>query len=123
MSEQAIQSVNCHIGGQAGTVNKGFWRVPASDSAYGGITITKAYILSGGAATSVLQLNNMGTALGTAISSNIGTLNATLVANVKQAFTITTAYQASGTWVGISTGAGGSLDAATSVILEYKWGK
>ena len=121
--DQNLHSVNCHIGGQAGTVNKGFFRVPKSDSAFGGITITGAYILSGGAATSVLQLNNMGTALGTAISSNIGTLNATLAANVKQAFSITTAYQASGTWVGISTGAGGSLDAATSVILEYKWGK
>lgn len=123
MSEQAIQSVSCAIGAQAGTVNKGFWRVPTSDSAFGGVTLLNAYILSGGAATSVLQLNNMGTALGTAISSNIGTLNATLVANVKQAFSITTAYQASGTWVGLSTGAGGSLDAATSVILEYKWGK
>ena len=123
MSEQAIQSANCHIGAQAGTVNNGFWRVPASDSAFGGVTLTNAYILSGGAATSVLQLNNMGTALGTAISSNIGTLNATLVANVKQAFSITTAYQASGTWIGLTTGAGGSLDAATSVILEYKWGK
>lgn len=123
MSEKAIQSVSCAIGAQAGTVNKGFWRVPTSTSAHGGVTITAAYILSGGAATSVLQLNNMGTALGTAISSNIGTLNATLVANVKQAFSITTAYQASGTWVGISTGAGGSLDAATSVIIEYIWGK
>ncbi len=123
MSEQAIQTTNCHIGAQAGTVNKGFFRVPASDSAFGGITLLKAYILSGGAATSVLQLANMGTALGTAVSSVIGTLNATLVANVKQAIAITTAYQASGTWVGLSTGAGGALDAATSVILEWKWGK
>ena len=123
MSEQAIQSVSCAIGGQAGTVNKGFWRVPTDDSAFGGVTLLNAYILSGGAATSVLQLNNMGTALGTAISSNIGTLNATLVANVKQAFSITTAYQASGTWVGLSTGAGGSLDALTNVILDFKWGK
>lgn len=123
MSEKAIQSVSCAIGAQAGTVNKGFWRVPSSNSAYGGITLLSAYILSGGAATSVLQLNNMGTALGTAISSNIGTLNATLVANVKQAFSITTAYQATGTWIGLSTGAGGSLDAATSIILEYVWGK
>lgn len=120
MSEQAIQVVSCAIGAQAGTVNKGFFRVP---SGFGGITLLNAWILSGGAATSVLQLNNMGTALGTAISSNIGTLNATLVANVKQAFSITTAYQASGTWIGISTGAGGSLDALTDVILEYKWGK
>jgi hypothetical protein len=123
MSEQAIQSVVFDLGAQAGTVNKGMWRVPKSDSAFGGVTLLNAYIISGGAATSVLQLNNFGTALGTAISSNIGTLNATLVANVKQAFSITTAYQASGTWVGVSTGAGGSLDAATSVILEYKWGK
>lgn len=120
---QQICSCCCHIGAQAGTVNKGFFHVPKSDSSYGGITLTKAYILSGGAATSVLQLNNMGTALGTTIVSNIGTLNATLVANVKQAFTITTAYQASDTWIGLSTGAGGSLDAATSVILEYVWGK
>jgi hypothetical protein len=123
MSEQALQVANCHIGAQAGTVNRGFFHVPTSDSSFGGITITKAYILSGGAATSVLQLNNMGTALGTAISSNIGTLNATLVANVKQAITITTPYQESNTWVGLSTGAGGTLDAATSIILEYHWGK
>ena len=123
MADQQLFSNNCHIGAQAGTVNKGFFRVPKSDSSFGGITITGAYILSGGAATSVLQLNNMGTALGTTISSNIGTLNATLVANVKQAFSITTAYQASGTWIGLSTGAGGSLDAATSVILEWHWGK
>ena len=113
----------CSIGAQGGTVNKGFFRVPDSNSAFGGITLLKAYILSGGAATSVLQLNNMGTALGTAIVSNIGTLNATLVANVKQAISITTAYQATGTWIGLSTGAGGALDAATSIILEYVWGK
>lgn len=123
MSEQAIQSVVFDVGAMAGTVNKGVWRVPKSDSSYGGVTLLNAYILSGGAATSVLQLNNFGTALGTTIVANIGTLNATLVANVKQAISITTAYQASGTWVGLSTGAGGSLDAATSVILEYKWGK
>jgi hypothetical protein len=123
MSEQAIQSVVFDVGAMAGTVNKGVWRVPKSDSGYGGVTILNAYIISGGAATSVLQLNNFGTALGTTIVANIGTLNATLVANVKQAISITTAYQASGTWVGLSTGAGSSLDAATSVILEYKWGK
>lgn len=121
--DQHLHSVVCHVGAQAGTVNKGFWRVPTSESAFGGITLTAAYIIAGGAATSVMQLNNMGTALGTTISSNIGTLNGTLVANVKQAFSITTAYQTSGTWIGLSTGAGGSLDAATSVILEYKWGK
>lgn len=123
MSEQHIHSVICNVGAQAGTVNKGFFRVPTSDSPFGGITLTAAYILSGGAATSVLQLNNMGTALGTAISSNIGTLNATLVANVKQAIAITTAYQATGTWIGLSTGAGGALDASTNVILEFHWGK
>ena len=123
MSEKAIQSVVFDVGAMAGTVNKGVWRVPTSTSAYGGVTLTGAYIISGGAATSVLQLNNFGTALGTTIVANIGTLNASLVANVKQAMSITTAYQATGTWIGLSTGAGGSLDAATSVILEYVWGK
>ena len=123
MSEQAIQSVVIPIGAQAGTVNKGAWRVPADDSAFGGVTLLNAYILSGGAATSVLQLNNFGTALGTTIVTNIGTLNATLVANVKQAISITTAYQATGTWIGLTTGAGGSLDALTNLILEFKWGK
>lgn len=123
MSEQALQTVVCPVGAQGGTVNRGLFRVPSSDSAFGGITITKAYIQAGGAATSVLQLQNLGTALGTAVSSVIGTLNATLVANVRQAFAITTPYQASGTWLGLGTGAGGSLDAATNVIIEYHWGK
>ncbi len=120
MAEQYVQTVVCAIGAQAGTVNKGFFHVP---SGFGGITLTAAWILSGGAATSVLTLNNMGTALGTAISSNIGTLNATLVANVKQAISITTAYQAENTWIGLTTAAGGSLDALTDVILEYRFGK
>lgn len=123
MSEKAIQSVVINVGAQAGTVNKPIWRVPASSSAYGGVTLLSAYITAGGAATSVLQLNNMGTSLGTTIVSNIGTLNATLVANVQKAITITTAYQATGTWIALSTGAGGALDAATSVLLEYVWGK
>jgi len=121
---QEIQTVSVTVGAQAGTINRALFRVPqSSTNKYGGITITGAYILSGGAATSVLQLNNMGTALGTAISSNIGTLNGTFVANVQQAFSITTAYQAAGTWIGLGTGAGTSLDAASILTLEFMWGK
>jgi hypothetical protein len=88
MSEQAIQTISVQVGAQAGTVNRPMFRVPASDSAYGGITLIKAYILCGGAATSVLTLVNLGTSLGTAITTTIGTLNATMVANVQQAFSI-----------------------------------
>lgn len=123
MSEQALQTISIQVGAQAGTVNRPLFRVPASSSAYGGITITGAYILCGAAATSQLQLQNLGTAAGTAVSAVIGTLNATLVANVQQAMSITTAYQATGTWIGLGTRAGGSLDTVTNVTIEYHWGK
>jgi hypothetical protein len=123
MSEQAIQTISINVGAQAGTVNRPLFRVPKSDSAFGGITITGAYIMCGAAATSVMQLLNLGTALGTAVTSVIGTLNGTLVANVQKAIAITTAYQASGTWLGLGTGAGGSLDTVTNVTIEFKWGK
>ena len=123
--DNSINTVVVNVGAQAGTVNNPFFRVPAGASAFGGITLTKAYIIAGAAATSVLQLLNFGTALGTIIAAagTIGTLNATLVANVGQAISITTAYQATGTWIGIGTGAGGSLATATNIVLEYKWGK
>ena len=120
---QMICSCCCPVGAQAGTISRPLFRVPASTSPFGGITLLNAYIRGGGAATSVMQLVNHGTALGTAISSVIGTLNGTLVANVQQAFSITTAYQATGTWIGLNTGAGGSLDAATTLVIEYIWGK
>lgn len=123
MSEQAIQTINIQVGAQAGTVNRPLFRVPKSDSSYGGISILNAYIQAAAAATSQLQLQNLGTALGTAVSSVIGTLNATLVADVQQAFSITTAYQATGTWIGLGTRAGGSLATVTNVTIEYKWGK
>jgi hypothetical protein len=123
MSEQAIQTISVNVGALGGTVNRAMFRVPSSDSAFGGITITKAYILAGAAATSVLQLVNLGTALGTAVSAVIGTLNATLVANVQQALSITTPYQASGTWIGLKTLAGGGLDTVSLITIEFKWGK
>ena len=123
MSEQAIQTISINVGAQAGTVNRPLFRVPTSDSAFGGITITGAYIMAGAAATSVLQLANMGTALGTAVSAVVGTLNATLVANVQQALTVSTPYQASGTWLGLKTLAGGGLDTVTILTIEFKWGK
>ncbi len=123
MSEIAIQTISVQVGAQAGTVNRPLFRVPKSDSAFGGITILNTYILAGAAATSQMQLQNLGTALGTAVTSVIGTLNGTLVANVQQAFSITTAYQATGTWIGLGTRAGGALDTVTLVTIEFKWGK
>ena len=123
MSEQAIQTISVAIGAQAGTVSRPMFRVPKSDSAFGGITITGAYIQSAAAATTIFQLTNMGTALGTAITSVVGTLNGTLVANVQKALSVTTAYQASGTWIGLNTGAGDTLNAASNLLIEYKWGK
>jgi hypothetical protein len=123
--DTGIRTVSITVGAQAGTINRPLFRVPKGTSAYGGITLTGAYIMAGGAATSVLQLLNLGTALGTTIAAGgtIGTLNATLVANVQQALSITTAYQASGTWIGLGTGAGTSLDAATILTIEYVYGK
>ena len=122
MSEKAIQSVVIPVAAIAGTVVQPLWRVPVGDSAYGGITLTGGYLLSSAAATSELQLT-VGTALGTATTGTIGTLNGTMVANVPQAFTVTTAYVASGSWVGIKTNAGGSLATTNNVILEFVWGK
>lgn len=122
MSEKAIQSVVIPVAAIAGTVVQPLWRVPADDSAYGGITITGAYMLCSGAATSVLELLK-GTALGTATTGTIGTLNGTFVANVQQAFTVSTAYVDSGYWVSLKPGAGGSLATTNMVILEYVWGK
>lgn len=122
MSEQAIQSVCVPVAAIAGTVVQPLWRVPADDSSFGGVSILNAYILASGAATSEMQLLS-GTALGTATTGTIGTLNGTLVANVQQAFTISTAYVASGKWVSLKTNAGGSLATTNWVILEFKWGK
>ena len=115
-----IEVISIAVGAQGGTVNRPLFRVPDK---FGGITITKAWLTCGGAATSVMQLNNMGTALGTTIVANIGTLNGTMVANVQQAFIVTTAYQAAGTWLALSTGAGGSLDTVSNVTIEYAYGK
>lgn len=109
--------------GAVGTVNRTLFRVPTSDSAFGGITITGAFLSSDTAATIVSQLVNMGTALGTAVVSVIGTLtDGTFTANVRKPYTITTAYQASGTWLGLN-GITGTIGSASELIIEYKWGK
>ena len=121
--DQHLHSVVVNVGAQAGTINKPIFHVPTSDSPFGGITLTGAWIISGAAATTIFQLSNMGTALGTAIVSNVGTLNGTLVANVQKALTVTTAYQSSNTWIALSTVSGDTLNADSKVILEYKWGK
>jgi hypothetical protein len=117
-----IYSVCVPVAAIAGTVVQPLWRVPSSTSGHGGVTLTAAYILSSAAATSQLQLVS-GTAAGTSLSTAVGTLNGTLVANVQQAFSITTAYVSSGNWVGIKTNAGGSLATTNWVLLEYIWGK
>ncbi len=117
------QFLNIDVGAQAGTIVRPLFRVPSDTSAFGGITLTKVYIVGSGAATNVMTLVNLGTALGTAVSSTIGTLDGTLTANVQQAFSITTAYQATGTWVGLRTAAGGALATVTNVIVEFAWGK
>jgi len=115
-----IEILTTNTGALGGTVNAPLWRVP---DGFGGITLRNVWIIGRGAATSVMNLVNFGTALGTTISSIVGTLNGTLVANVQQAFSITTAYQAAGTWLGLKTGAGGALDAGTEVIWEFAYGK
>jgi hypothetical protein len=121
--DQNLQSISVGVGTLAGTVTWPLFRVPKSTSSFGGITLTGAYLQTNGTATNELQLT-VGTALGTASTGTIGTLNGTLVAGVGQAFTITTAYVASGSWIQIKTGAGGGLpDMVNNVTIEYKWGK
>lgn len=122
--DQHLHVISVAIGA-VGTANKPLFRVPTSDSAFGGITLTGAYLIPGGASTVVAQLNNNGTALGTAITANIGTLGSalgTLTANVARPLTISTAYQASGTWVSFAS-VTGITDSAAIVEIEYKWGK
>ena len=120
--DQHLHSVVVNIGTVSGTVVTPLWRVPVSDSAFGGVTLTAAYVQAGGTVTNELALT-VGTALGTASTGTIGTANATLTANVPKAFSITTAYVSSGSWVQLKTNAGGGTAATTNVILEYKWGK
>jgi hypothetical protein len=122
MAEKLLFTQVCPVAAIAGSVNQPLFRVPSSESAYGGITITKAYALCSGAATQVLSLYT-GTALGTAVTGTAGTLNGTFVANVPQAFTVNTAYVGSGKWVLLGTGAGGSMATTNAIIIEYVWGK
>ena len=120
-----LQTVTIPVAAIAGTVLQPLFRVPQGGTGtylFGGITIQKAYLLSSGAATSEMQLLS-GTALGTAHTGTIGTLNGTMVANVQQAFTISTAYVASGKWILLKTNAGGSLATTNVVIIEFAWGK
>src|SRR5678815_5453541 len=120
--DQHLHSVVVGVGAAAGTTVTPLWRVPSSDSPFGGVTLTGVYVQAGGTVTNQLALT-VGTALGTASTGTIGTLNATLAANVPQAFSVTTAYVASGTWIQLKTNAGGPAQTVTNVILEYKWGK
>jgi len=124
MATNPINSISIPVGTLAGTLNTPLWRVPKSTSAFGGITLTGAYIVSsGGTLTSEMQLLS-GTVMGTAFTGTIGTCNATLAASVPKAFTISTAYVSSGSWIHLKLNAGqGALTAATNVTLEYVWGK
>src|SRR5512146_2848056 len=106
-----VYSVTVPVAAIAGTVVQPLYHVPTG---HGGITLQSAYVLCSGAATSALSLHS-GTALGTAVTATIGTLNGTFVANVQQAMTISTAYVAAGSWVLLKTNAGGSL-ATTNVV-------
>ena len=120
MSEQAIQIATVPVGA-VGTANRALFRAP---SGFGGITLQYVWLVSDTAATIVSMLANMGTALGTAlVGAAIGTLtDGTLTANVRKAYTITTAYQAEGTWLGLN-GVTGTIGAASQLIVEYKFGK
>lgn len=119
MSEQAVQINTINVGA-VGTVNRTLFRVPTG---YGGITLLNVWLVSDTASTIVSQLANMGTALGTAVVSVIGTLtDGTFTANVRKPYSISTAYQAEGTWLGLN-GISGTIGSASSITLEYKWGK
>jgi hypothetical protein len=115
--------VNTCFIGAAGTANVPLFRVPAG---HGGITILNAWIVSDTAATITTgQINNNGTALGTAISSTVGTLaqtSGTMAANVQKAISIVTAYQAVSTWLSWQCTAG-AAGTGSRIIIEYKYGK
>ena len=119
---EGVQIINSLVGA-AGTANVPLFRVP---TAHGGITILNGWLVSDTAATITTgQLNNNGTALGTAISSTVGTIaqtSGTLTANVRVPISITTAYQDAGTWVCWMNTAGAS-GTGSRVIIEYKYGK
>lgn len=119
-----IHVTSCVIATTA-DANKALFRVPQSTSGYGGITITGAYYVPAAAGTlGACQLNNNGTALGTAITATVGTLAAssgTTVAGVPIAITVSTAYQATGTWLAFfTTNASVTHD---KVVIEWMWGK
>ncbi len=119
MSEQAVQIINVNVGA-VGTANRNLFRVPTG---FGGLTLLNVWLVSDSAGTIVSQLVNMGTGLGTAVSAVVGTLtDGTLTANVKKAYSITTAYQAESSWLGFN-GISGISGSASQVILEFKWGK
>ena len=119
MSEQAVQIAVVNVGA-VGTANATLWRVPTG---FGGITLLNAWLVGNAAATIVSQLVNMGTGLGTAVTAVVGTLtDGTLAANVRKAYSITTAYQAESTWLGLN-GITGITPTVTQVVLEFKWGK
>lgn len=119
---ESVMIQDCFIGA-AGTANVPLFRVP---SGHGGITILNAWIVSDTAATITTgQLNNNGTALGTAITATVGTLaqsSGTMVANVQKAITLVTAYQAAATWLSWQCTAG-AAGTGSRVIIEYKYGK
>jgi hypothetical protein len=108
--------------GVIGTAAVPLWRVPASTSSFGGISLTRAYVWSASAATAVIDIDSFGTTLGTAQVATLGTLNATLVANVQQAIPITTAYVATGVWIGLYVPTGTTV-AGTQFAIEYIVGK
>ena len=119
MADQLPYTQTINIGA-AGTEVRTLMHVPAD---FGGITILGAWLVAGAAATVVSNLVNCGTALGTAVSSVIGTLtDGTLVANVRKPMSITTAYQAKDTWIGFQS-VTGITATVTELILEYKYGK
>lgn len=121
MAEQFLNTFSAQVG-VLGTASAPLWRVPASTSSFGGITITKAWVWAAAAATAVLNLDSFGTSLGTAQVATLGTLNATLVANVQQAIPITTAYVATGVWIGLYVSSGATV-AGTQLVVEYDYGK
>lgn len=121
MADQYVFVTNFAIGAQ-GTANVPLFR---GEPGFGGYTILGAYMRSGAAATITGNLLNMGTSLGTTASSTVGTFSAavgTLVANVQKAITITTPYQADGTWLGFQD-LTGIPDAGFVVNVEWKYGK
>ncbi len=88
----------------------------------GGVTVLAGNAYMGAAGTVALNLVDLGTG-GTAVSGTIATLGSVVyVADVPQAFTVSTAFVDEGHWIGVEETNVGTCNATTMVDIEYLTG-